>query len=50
MVLRDPRGAATVEHAGLSLLIAGLAIAGIAALAAALGATALRRRPKPESG
>jgi hypothetical protein len=32
--MRSERGAATVEHAGLSLLIALLAIAGIAALAA----------------
>jgi hypothetical protein len=32
--MRSERGAATVEHAGLSLLIAFLAIAGIAALAA----------------
>jgi hypothetical protein len=32
--VRSERGAATVEHAGLSLLIALLAVAGIAALAA----------------
>jgi hypothetical protein len=32
--MRSERGAATVEHAGLSLLIAVLAIAGVAALAA----------------
>jgi hypothetical protein len=35
--MRSERGAATVEHAGLSLLIALLAIAGIAALAARPG-------------
>jgi hypothetical protein len=35
---------------GGSDLPLALAIAGIAALAAALGATALRRRPRPESG
>jgi hypothetical protein len=33
MPLRESRGAATVEHAGLCLLIAALAIAGVAALA-----------------